>query len=168
MMLTDLLALSHVPRWTIVPLSRPQSVAEHCHRTGVIYLELCRRLSVTPTLEGLRWALTHDGPEARSGDIPAPFKTAPLVGLAEAERQWCSWYGALKPGAVDAELVALADHIEAATFIRQYGIGPHAEMCANNLHRRLMDTAPLTAPTPVVKSIMEDIRNEAGRFKPYL
>ena len=67
MMLTDLLALSIVPRWSIVPHVHHQSVAEHSHRVAAIYLELCAQLNLPVSVEGLTWALCHDGAESRTG-----------------------------------------------------------------------------------------------------
>ena len=44
--LTDLLALSHVPRWSIVRHVSPQNVGDHTFRVMVIYTELMNRLNL--------------------------------------------------------------------------------------------------------------------------
>ena len=72
--LTDLLALSHVPRWNIVRHTNPQNVADHTFRTMVIYTELCRRLQFEIHVPDLLAILHHDAPESRTGDIPTPAK----------------------------------------------------------------------------------------------
>lgn len=139
MMLTDLLALSHVPRWVIVPHLRPQSVAEHSHRVAVIYLELCARLNLTATVEGLTWAIMHDGPESRTGDIPAPFKRELDGKLAVGEQRVCPWLDNRDDslGSTTYWLFQLADLIEAYTFIARWGKGSHASRAELGLLEKL-------------------------------
>lgn len=71
--------LSWVPRWAVVPVLHKQSVAEHSFHVIV----LCRWLLPLHArsgqgnfeLEVLRRAIEHDADEAKSGDIPSPYKT---------------------------------------------------------------------------------------------
>lgn len=162
MRITDLLALSHVPRWCNVAISRPQSVADHTFRVSAIYLELCDRLHRDPTLKGLTWANVHDGPEANTGDIPGDFKSQALGDLREAERKSTPWWSRdLEPTEQDKRLVKLADKIETYTYILKFGVGPHAERVAGLCREQLKELAGEEWPT--VRLICNDIHEETDR-----
>lgn len=130
--LKDLLNLSHVPRWCITPVLKPQSVAEHSYRVAIIATEIARQVHVD-IREVVAWALVHDAPESYTGDIPSPFKhflrdrnvniDAPSVIL-------CPWLDKEMPsGALIVCIVKLADSIEALSWISAYGV---AEKCRYN------------------------------------
>ena len=112
----QLLALSFVPRWGIVPMHRTQSVAEHSFRVAVIYRILrAERMGcgvhAVDSLSDPRcdWkALIHDHSEHATGDLPAPFSRL------------------LKDkGSIPDELMGheleMADLIEAYTWLREWG-----------------------------------------------
>lgn len=76
MKMCDLMRLQHTQRWTIVPTTRPQSVAEHSFNVSVIALRIARYSPVSFNLATLReGALMHDATEAILGDIPTPTKS---------------------------------------------------------------------------------------------
>lgn len=128
-MLRDLLALSHVPRWTTHPVARPQSVAEHSYRTAAITMAILDALPETSRVHinvqaTVRWAISHDGPEAKTGDVPSPVKAA--IGketLQALELRVCEWYRQELPEPLgDTEIiVGLADTIEALSWLSRYG-----------------------------------------------
>jgi 5'-deoxynucleotidase YfbR-like HD superfamily hydrolase len=160
--LTDLLALSHVPRWSIVPTVRSQTVGDHSFRVGVLYLELASRLKLQPTLEALSAALWHDGAEARTGDISSEFKKGQLPDLPAAEKKVCPWLpdtSKLSPD--DRKLLKVADLLDAATFIWMYGVGDHAE----RVKKRLLDRMTEVSGTwyPEVRLMFNDIVEERER-----
>lgn len=142
---TDLLALMHVPRWAIVPVGRPQSVAEHTFGVMVILLDLPTVLDLgVPTHElarCLRVALTHDGDEAWSGDLPGPFKgelTKQDGGLAfnrTLVARGCDWTDAeIAPYPTLYRLmVKLADLIEALVYLTKWGVGQHSKSILREL-----------------------------------
>jgi hypothetical protein len=70
--------LSVIPRWSVVPVLRRQSVAEHSFHVSTLALWLvrlhARRDDGKFELEVLRYALTHDIGEASTGDAPSPSK----------------------------------------------------------------------------------------------
>jgi Predicted hydrolases of HD superfamily len=165
MMLTDLLAISHVPRWSIVPHHPMQTVAAHSHRVAVIYLELCRRLKKDPSLRGLTWAIVHDGPESRTGDIPGVFKREVNGELEKAERRVCAWFDdALLPPPADKLLVKVADLVETFTYIRYYGIGPHARLVGDRIWQQLDVLLAATDWMQTVRVLVDDILTDAGRI----
>lgn len=134
--LTDLLTLSVVPRWAIVPHLRAQSVSDHTFRVLIIVWELADRLGVEMSADAFKYVLAHDGAESRSGDIPTPFKRH--VELELAEKAACPWTTEVIPltGGV-AGVIAAADLIEALTFIRMWGIGHHSQEVAASLYADL-------------------------------
>lgn len=76
-----LLRACDVQRWTIVQVTRRQTVAEHQYRVWVLALSLYDHLmGGTPHNSFEReavgfWALVHDADEIWTGDLPSPIKT---------------------------------------------------------------------------------------------
>jgi 5'-deoxynucleotidase YfbR-like HD superfamily hydrolase len=152
MRLTDLLALSHVPRWVIVPCLRQQTVADHSFRTLIIAMELADRLGVKLKMADIVTVMHHDADESRSGDIPASFKDEVME---EAARNSCSWLEIEDPS-ISGEALAilhLADKIEALTFISRYGVGNHARRAANGVKADIDAACPGDWFPEVVKLI---------------
>lgn len=142
--MVDLLHLTYVPRWGVVPMLRHQSVAEHTFRTMVIAQELWRRIFVIlpedfdlgcPPADfehRLTYlAMLHDAPECRTGDIPSPLKSEIEAALGvnsaaeiledcpapwlQEEQQEAYGPPSTMPPALD-ELLSLADLLEAASW----------------------------------------------------
>lgn len=142
MFITDALALTIVPRWTIVRTARLQSVAEHSFAVAIIaeqILRLNEHLTVhepglTPLCrrERVLWhALTHDVDESVTGDIPRhakklvlrPKREIPVLVAIPGEPLTLA----------ELRVVKLADMMEAYTFIAMNGVGRHAESVAQRL-----------------------------------
>lgn len=161
MILTDLLALSHVPRWSNVRHSPPQSVADHSFRVAVIYLELCARIGgKRPSLEALTRAIQHDAAEAYTGDIPGDFKREVKEELRAAEAKLGLALGE-EPLEREIYLIKLADKIEGYTFICLNGIGPHADRIKKIMKDELIELAGVD--WPIVRIISQDIIEESER-----
>ena len=73
-----LMRLNEVPRWSVIPVIKPQSVAEHTFGVMVMMEWLCNTEPVfnfaTNQPDALRIALWHDSMEAVTGDMPSPTK----------------------------------------------------------------------------------------------
>jgi hypothetical protein len=161
--LTDLLALSHVPRWAIVRHHGHQNVADHTFRVLVIYTELCRRLEIEIFVPGLLYALYHDAPESRTGDIPTPAKERiEVIGSEEDFVPWMIDIGYPDPDPVHEKLVQLADLIEAHTFIERHGHGDHSKRVAAALYAKMRQMADAKM-WAVATTIIDEITYEAGR-----
>lgn len=144
-MLMDLLDLSHVPRWITFPVARPQSVAEHSFRVAVIVYDICRYMCVDYQymLTALLWALSHDGPESKTGDLPRPLKR--IIGrdkLRILELEVCPWVIALEPIEESEEqlIVEIADSIEALSWLTRYGVGIKDKYDGEDVCRKLEKT----------------------------
>lgn len=167
MRLTDLLALSHVPRWSIVDCVKPQSVGEHVFRVLVIATELAERLKIELSREALLYILSHDATECRTGDIPTPAKEK-IKALADSDTLFCPWLTrewAISLDSLTAEeahIFALADRIEATTFIHRHGIGPHARRAALSL-RESVDDICLPEWRETVRAVVQLIDEDAER-----
>lgn len=172
--LTDLLALSHVPRWAIISTSKVQSVAEHSHRVAVILMELGVRMDLILPYSLLVWALVHDGPEAWTGDIPGPFKHPDQ---SAQDRKVAPWWGPYrdKVPAEWLEFFKIADLIETGTFIAKWGNGPHATYAYERIiYTEVPDQVKKwciqfsrygsDAAMPIVTGIIADILSERGRY----
>lgn len=102
--------LASVPRWSVVPVTRRQYVAEHSYYVSLYTAELLG-LSLFDNWDSdrkfacVRYALIHDAAEARMADTPGPVKrmTVDREKFDEVERmtlrhmgfvdKWeCSWH----------------------------------------------------------------------------
>lgn len=117
-------------RWTIVNLTRPQSVAEHLHRVYFIAMGLSEALGVEHhnTFDASaigRHALTHDLHEVISGDPPSNLKRAAPDAFKRIEEMARQQMGLDSSdshrGTVVESVVKLADVIEALLFAYQNG-----------------------------------------------
>lgn len=150
-MMEAVLRLPYVPRWSIVSVSRVQSVAEHCYLVGWIasYLHAgvetgmpaghlpCDPESIAPYLG---WGMLHDAPESVTADIPSPAKQHGLKpALYELEEKTCPWYRDWRDAHIKAggprvtELVALADLVESHAYLSRWGVGERAQGVAHAL-----------------------------------
>ena len=98
------MCLSYVPRWGIVAMDRPQSVAEHSYRVAMIALRIASEADVAIDLAEI---LAHDLEEAHTGDTPATEKDD------EADRA--------EPLTQFERILRLADCLEAYTWFLLHG-----------------------------------------------
>lgn len=172
-MLRDLLALSHVPRWTTHPVARPQSVAEHSYRVAVIAMHLASRcnLKVPAMYDVVWWALIHDGPEAKTGDVPSPFKVHIKKQLRDVEFQVCPWYQeavesmALEDDSITPAIVQIADAIEAYSWLHRYGTGFKDRFDRESIEHKLTRTIwtlAEAAPIDGLKDAVRELMSEVG------
>lgn len=141
----DLLTLCGVPRWSIVPHIKPQNVAEHSFRVAVIAYALISKIPVFKnyTNEAIKWAILHDAPERFTADIPTPAKKIISPDrLAIMEYDACPWYLPMLTNlrcssAPVVAVVALADLLEAITFIDGYGEGTITRAVVNQLYSQV-------------------------------
>jgi 5'-deoxynucleotidase YfbR-like HD superfamily hydrolase len=167
--MNDVLSLCHVPRWSIVPVLRPQSVGEHSYRTTIILLEMASMLGFSIDVRALCWALIHDGIESRTGDVPAGCDATPL------ESGVCDWWHRSKATVPDRirDLVKVADYIEAAAYVAMYGVGPHAAGVAWEARERVLAKAQEVGEycgeprlLEVARDLLDAVISERGRFVP--
>lgn len=102
-------------RWHIVQTAREQSLAEHSFNVAQIALSVLRAIGPAEGWEGrvALAALDHDIDEVITGDAPTPSKGKKAYDFS----------GPMTP----EKIVKIADIIEAYIFIREYGLGRHAE-----------------------------------------
>lgn len=132
--LADKLRAGHVKRWHLINTSRDQTLAEHAYMVAVIAVQLYRQMSCT--IGGLpphflEAALMHDASEVRTGDIPTPGKKLIKAFAGDGvfdEIDEVLWGGAGMPHMNPDyyKYIHVADLIEAATWIRENGVGPRA------------------------------------------
>lgn len=156
-LLNMMLRLCHVPRWSVIPMGRQQTVAEHSFRVAAIAVALGDRICSGNGYDGhismlyeAAWAsLTHDCEEAVGGDIPSPYRKLMGVDHGSLVRELCP---NLPPAPSDkyvAWLVKMADMIEATTYLRMWGRSVDGvdirEVRAANISNHLgprLDTCP--------------------------
>ena len=150
MNLKDRLTLSYVPRWTIVPMMRQQSVADHSFRVAMITIELMAiaygELGFVPHLDFgavLHAALLHDEREAITGDIPAPRKPVEV------------------PHDVCGLIVKAADIVETRTWLRMWGHqSVVAKILVDNESRYEVYLGALEAKLPGMRGIVLRLERE--------
>ncbi len=130
---------AHVTRFQIVRTARAQTLAEHLYLVRVIVKEMCDRLEL-PLQERMiaqEWALEHDVPEVRTGDLATPVKAAMREAvphddpIRRIELSYSDSYAELyhhvkKEHPHIQALVKMADTLEAAMFLSIEGMGAHA------------------------------------------
>lgn len=118
--LNDLLLLTYVPRWSIIPINRPESVAEHSFRVAVIAMEIAQRSNLE-TYPVIYRALIHDAPECATGDLPSPIKRR-LSELRGVEKLLCPWWDSGGPARdIFDHIVKAADLIDLQTYLQRHG-----------------------------------------------
>lgn len=106
--------LSEVPRWTIVPTIRKQSVAEHSFHVAWLALWLGSRLpqSIREAMgtDLLEYALRHDEFEAVTGDTPTTAKRQGVITVNDP---------GINASVFAKTTVKLADYLEAYRFMEK-------------------------------------------------
>lgn len=131
------LRIGTVPRWTIIPMTKTQSVAEHSYNvwliTGVLYDKLYPIPHNSPEKAlALEYALIHDLAEVITGDIPSPAKQAihdhspglmDLIEDAALHSIYPKMAGVVRAvkGTAAASIVKMADYVEALAFVGKFG-----------------------------------------------
>lgn len=122
----DMLALSDLKRWNVIPTVKDQTLSQHLFRVAVIAREIAELVKeVTPEISMYRvmsWALDHDGPECLTSDLPSNFKRH-IPDLGTIEEELCPWYGVERRvvSGLEMDIVGVADSIEAAGWLSQFG-----------------------------------------------
>lgn len=126
----DLLRAQDIKRWTIVNMSRQQSLAEHIYNVVVIARAIAKELNIQDSFI-IKYALDHDLDEVYTGDIPSPAKEKLGVRdhYAGKARGNCN--------AREVQIVLVADLIEAVAFANTHGLGRHAALVVDRLIDRL-------------------------------
>lgn len=118
--------LSHVTRWSIVAVNRPQTLADHQYYVALLSWRMVKELNIeVPLDEVLVGALTHDIPETVSSDIPSP-----VLSFIKAEcPSWRRWLqGAVKtlfPWFVEDQsaavrwVVSITDYLESILYLME-------------------------------------------------
>lgn len=166
------LRLCHVKRWHIVQTHREQTVAEHSYAVAVIAGSLAAAMRWNGLLHDgqrlrlLQWAMSHDMMEAKTGDMPTPFKRAleavggaGIVDKAEdwVDRDTAAAYRSIKGTEVEM-IVKLADQIEAIFFLQDNGYGQHAIEVLDGLRHILSSMVNDIAPKFPELHVREAVR----------
>lgn len=164
MRLNDLLALSHVPRWSIVSHTRPQSVADHTFRVLVIAVELAEMVGVTLHANDLIRILYHDGHESWTADLPSPIKSE-LEKTGYSFDRVTPWARSTPEftGPDQERVFELADKIEAYTFIDKYGEGEQSLRVRDGCLDRLNGLIPDRNWKKMADLVIVNIMEERGR-----
>lgn len=150
----DMARAGHVKRWHIINTAHDQTVAEHSFMVMLISMELAQHLvpAGETVFDDLReeyrfvcHALTHDLPEIKTGDFPAPSKRMIQAFTGQhdlferidraimPEIPWAGGTLNVKLGSI----IDVADAIEAAHWIRENGLGRHAEIVTDSTFERI-------------------------------
>lgn len=146
-LLINLFKLSHVPRWSVCDMLKPQTVSDHTFRVEVIAVYLIDKLKL-PLNKGdvVLNIMFHDSSEGETGDMPSNFKSTNQI---------------LEPsGSPERALLRLSDSIEAAIHLIRYGKNPTRVM--RFLERKLQFTQNEIAtyfdiPALVVAEIVDNL-----------
>lgn len=157
----ELRDLQCVLRWSIVPMFRRQSVAEHSFFVTLYAIELYHiALDTMPGPHFIKWALTHDADEIHSGDIPTPYKRFAKIPSAKPPEE-------MDP--LDVQIIRIADILESFLFMLEENLlGNYKSMkIKEQLRRRLHDE---TAKIPLIEireKIWHHIENVVTEYYTY-
>lgn len=119
----------HIQRWTVVPTTRRQNIAEHSHSVAMLAGELYRELVGAARVEQpvlfqlYALALWHDMPEVITGDINSAFKDQLIGGIDQTESAACPQLldmRAAQKHVWQEVIVKIADQMEAALYISHW------------------------------------------------
>jgi len=140
--LSYLLHLYNVPRWSVVPRMKEQSVAEHVFGVMAIVnhieealVQAGHHISATHHLDALLLALDHDREEAILSDIPSPAKRA--LGLGSSKTDAFVENKFESPSDATCATVALADQLEAFLWIKKWGHGAQAQWVTTKMSQEV-------------------------------
>lgn len=171
--------LSDLPRtgWLLRGVRPCESIADHSHGVAVVAMLLVDALRaeghVVDGERALRMALVHDAPEARTGDVPMPSKSAEAEAAIDAledritrdmlppELHAC-WREAEDGQTLEARIVKAADKLQMMAKVLVYGRqhrGVLDEFWANPRNFRDMGL-------PVASRLFDRICERAGRARP--
>lgn len=128
--LVDILRAQSIKRWTIVNTAKQQSLAEHTFNVMAIARRICTALNIDDR-NVMKYAFDHDLDEVLTGDIPTPAKKRLEIDLPYNGngKELCS--------ELELAVVKTADVMEALIFIRENGIGKHAQLCDAYLNDKI-------------------------------
>jgi 5'-deoxynucleotidase len=147
----DVYRASHVRRWHVVNVHRQQSLAEHMWLVAMTAFEIAKRLKVERvgaplSMDEFLYAMEHDLPEVRYGDIPTPGKRmirAEGEDLNRVEsnltRVPLNYDPNGEVSSIGLDIVKLADVFEGVFFIEENGYGRHAEAVAHDARAKFND-----------------------------
>lgn len=145
--LRNLYNLSHVKRWSIVPTTRTEHVAEHSFRVAVLSDFMADRLEGVrlDRLWLIRSALTHDLDECFTGDIPSPAKRIlqrkdDVLAMIEKEMIPTDDITPDDKGR-ECFIVKIADLLDALWSVRMYGLAPYSVHVTNRLEEAIYKKA---------------------------
>lgn len=167
--LLDISAVTHVDRWHMVEVRRPQNLAEHSFAVASIAMILASgmdyKLTAKEERDLMALALLHDIEEVDFGDLPTPTKkalkeVAPSANVVDLlEGLFWRRRGTTKPFSNSDRVIALvkvADRIETASYYKKYGTD---EKIKNRLIREANEITALMIPelNNTVKLLWEEV-----------
>lgn len=140
MLIDEKMRVSHVKRWQIVRTAREQTLAEHLYRVWLLVREFGPRVGLSPdeVRAAENFALLHDLPEIKTGDIATPVKSM-LPPLDHIESAFSHEHLDAMASCTrkSLKLVKLCDLIEAATFLAVEAVGQHAMQVGDEIGERI-------------------------------
>lgn len=140
MQINEKMRVSHVKRWQIVRTAREQTLAEHLYRVWLLVREFGPRVGLNPdeVRAAENFALLHDLPEIKTGDIATPVKSM-LPPLDHIESAFSHEHLDAMASCTrkSLKLVKLCDLIEAASFLSVEAMGQHAMQVEDEIVERI-------------------------------
>lgn len=157
MKLCDLMRLQHTMRWSIVPTTRTQSVAEHSFNVAMIAGRIARHAPICIDAGVLREAaLMHDAPEAILGDMPTPTKSKMRDAGFEPSTIETMVCGPMAKLPIQYNyIIKAADILEGIHFLTNFGAGPRATAVLGQL-TRAYDTMIISVRDGMMETMSDD------------
>lgn len=171
--------LADLPRtgWLLRGVRPCESIADHSYGVALVVMLLVDALRAEgQAVDGeraLRMALVHDAPEARTGDVPMPSKTAGLdAALHELEAtlvhgllpaaQRDDWHAMEAGSSLEARIVKAADKIQMMIKVLCYERQQRGHLAEFWEHPKNFDDRGI----PLAREIFDAVCARAGRRVP--
>ena len=142
--LEEIMRLSSIKRWSVIEMSRDQSVAEHSYNVAMISMAITKELGFSNFLSNhiLEWSLLHDLPELVTGDIPTPTKRHMLDIINEMEKELFPKLTGKKSINIYAvaPVVKIADYIDAIQYAKKFCIDSRKEKIVTEMKSNLFSS----------------------------
>ena len=123
--IVEILRAQHINRWTIVPTTRPQSLAEHTFNVTMLVRDYCRRVDWDDDVL-MKAALEHDLDEILTGDIPTPAKEAMRSQGFDPDKLNGKTKNVDMLDGPEKDALKCIDILESVHFLDNYGAGKRA------------------------------------------
>jgi 5'-deoxynucleotidase YfbR-like HD superfamily hydrolase len=157
--IVEMLRAQFISRWTIIAVTRPQSLAEHTFNVTMMMRDLCHRVKWDDVIP-MKAAMEHDLDEILTGDFPATAKI--LMREKGIEPKQIEGPQKNVDQLLPEQVVALKclDILESMHFLHNFGTGVRSKWALDDLESAFYSKAEEVADFELLFQSLHDMRAE--------